>query len=114
MRTWKFGIDNDRLVELVLNGKKRATTSLYSEEDIPIVDEESALTYSDGKIACITKTSRVVITKFKNITWDLAQLEGEDTCLEDWINNHINFFKSIDKNFNEDTRVIFEIFEILE
>lgn len=114
MKKWKFGINNNYLVDLVLSGKKRATTSLYSEEDIPIVDEESTLTYSDGRQACITKTSRVIVTEFKNITWDLAKLEGEDTCLEEWKNHHINFFKSIDNNFNEDTKVVFEIFEILE
>lgn len=113
MRTWKFGIDNDRLVELVLNGKKRATTSLYSEEDVPIIDEESALTFSDGSIACITKTSRVVITEFISITWDLAKLEGENNSIDEWKEEHINFFKSIDNNFNENAKVVFEVFEVV-
>ena len=113
MKKWKFGTNNDYLVDLVLNGKKRATTSLYSEEDVPIVDEESALTYSDGEIACITKTSRVVITEFKNITWDLAKLEGENNSFDEWKKEHIEFFKSIDNNFNENTKVIFEVFEVL-
>ena len=114
MKTWKFGINNDYLVKLVLLGKKRATTSLYSEEDVPIVDEESALTYSNGKIACITKTSRVVVIEFKNITWDLAKLEGENNSFDEWKEEHIEFFKSIDSSFNENTKVVFEVFDVLK
>ncbi len=113
MKTWKFGIDNDRLVELVLSGKKNATTSLF-DGSIPIINEESALTYSDGEIACITKTNRVIVTEFKNITWDLAKLEGENDSFDEWRSEHIEFFKSIDNNFNENTKVVFEIFDVLK
>lgn len=114
MKTWKFGINNDKLVKLVLSGKKKATTCLYDKKDIPVINDESILVYSDGRKACITKTSRVVITEFKNITWDLARLEGEDDSFEDWKNNHIKFFKNIDKDFDENTKVVFEIFDILK
>ncbi len=113
MKKWSFGIDNDYLVELVLSGKKKATTSLYDSNDIPISNEESALMFSNGSIACITKTSRVVVTEFKNITWDLAKLEGENNSLEEWRSEHIKFFKSIDSDFNENTKVVFEIFDVL-
>ena len=113
MKTWKFGIDNDYLVELVLCGKKRATTSLYDEEDMPVINEESALIFSNGKIACITKTSRVVVTEFKNISWDLAKLEGENDSIDEWREEHIKFFKSIDNNFNENTKVVFEVFDVV-
>ena len=49
LKIWHFGIDNDKLVELVLLGKKTATTSLYDEDDIPIVDEESILLFDNKK-----------------------------------------------------------------
>ena len=113
MEKWKFGTNNDYLVDLVLNGKKRATTSLYSEEDVPIVDEESALTYSNGEIACITKTNRVVVTEFKNITWDLVKLEGENNSFEEWQKEHMDFFESINSDFYENTKVVFEVFEVV-
>lgn len=113
MKKWCFGINNDYLVNLVLSGKKRATTSLYNENDIPVEDEKSVLLFSDGRKACITKTSRVVITEFKNITWDLAQLEGENNSLDEWRKEHLNFFKSIDNSFNDDTKVVFEMFDVL-
>ena len=113
MKKWKFGANNDYLVDLVLSGKKRATTSLYDFNDVLIVGEESALIFSDGSIACITKTSRVVVTEFKNITWNLAKLEGENKSLAEWQKEHIEFFKSIDNNFNENTKVVFEVFEVV-
>lgn len=113
MKKWKFGTNNDYLVDLVLSGKKRATTSLYDSADFSTVGEVSILTFSDGSIACITKTSRVVVTEFKNITWDLAKLEGENNSIDEWKEEHIEFFKSIDNNFNENTKVVFEVFEVV-
>lgn len=35
LKSWSFAVDNDRLVKLVLEGKKTATTSIYNG----IVDE---------------------------------------------------------------------------
>lgn len=113
MKKWKFGTNNDYLVDLVLSGKKRATTSLYDSADFSTVGEVSILTFSDGSIACITKTSRVVVTEFKNITRDLAKLEGENNSIDEWKEEHIEFFKSIDNNFNENTKVVFEVFEVV-
>jgi len=113
LKTWHFGIDNDKLVELVLSGKKIATTSIYNEKDVPIIGEESILIFDNEKKACITKTKQVIITEFKNIREDLALLEGEGT-FEDWVKNHLEFFRTIDPKFDENTKVLFEIFEVKE
>ena len=113
LETWKFGIDNNKLVELVLLGNKTATTSLYEKDNIPVIGEESIITYDNGKYACVVKTRKVIITEFKNINEELSNLEGEGN-FESWKKNHIKFFKSIDSNFNENTKVIFEIFEVVE
>ena len=85
---WTFEIDVDRLVNLVLDGKKTATTSLYDLDNI--------------------------VTEFKNITWDLAKLEGENKSLNEWKESHTNYFKKLDPNFNENKRVIFEVFEVIK
>lgn len=113
LETWHFGIDNNKLVELVLSEKKTATTSLFDENDIPIVGEESILVFSNNKKACITKTKKVIITEFKNINEKLSNLEGEGK-FKKWKNEHIKYFKSIDSNFNESTKVCFEIFEVIK
>ena len=112
--TYQFGIDNDKLVELVLKGIKTATTSLNNTK-IPQVGERSILTFENEKKACIIETKKVIITKFKNITPEMAFLEGEgNRTLEYYKKSHIAYFKSIEPNFNDDTEVIFEIFEVIE
>ena len=111
---WTFGIDVDRLVNLVLDGKKTATTSLYELDNVSKVGDISILTDLKDNNVCFIKTINVIITEFKNITWDLAKLEGEDKSLNEWKENHIDFFKKIDPNFNENTKVIFEVFEVIK
>ena len=113
MKTWHFGINNDYLVDLVLAGKKRATTSIFDENDPATIGEESILVFDNEKKACITKTKKIIVTEFKNITEELALMEGEGT-FEKWKKEHIKFFKSIDKYFNENTIVEFEIFDVVK
>ena len=113
LERWTFGIDADKLVNFVLNGKKTATTSLYEYDSLPKVGELSILTDSNNNDMCILRTKKVIVTEFKNITWDLAKLEGENNSLEEWRKVHEDCFSKIDSNFNEDTKVIFEIFEVI-
>ncbi len=111
---WTFGIDTDRLINLVLDGKKVATTSLYEENDLSKENDISILTDINDKSICLIKTKKVIVTEFKNITWDLAKLEGETETLDEWKKEHIDFFSKIDSNFNDNTKVVFEIFEVIE
>ena len=113
LKEWSFGIDNDKLVSLVLQGKKTATTSLYEIDEVPEVGEESILVFSNHQKAFITRTKRVLITEFQNIGEDLARLEGEGTY-EEWKQAHISYFKIVMPEFQEDTKVIFEIFEVIK
>ena len=98
----------------MLDGKKTATTSLYEYDSLPTIGELSILTDSNNNDICILKTKEVIVTEFKNITWDLAKLEGENNSLEGWIKVHIDYFNKIDSTFNDDTKIIFEIFEVIE
>jgi len=111
---WTFGIDTDRLVNLVLDGKKTATTSLYELDNVSKVGDISILIDSKDSNICFIKVISVVITEFKNITWDLAKLEGENKSLNEWKETHMNYFNKIDPDFNENTKVIFEIFEVIK
>ena len=120
MNTWKFGTNNDYLVNLVLKGEKTATTSLYKEyidlnEELPKININQVLLFDNGDEACITRNKKVIITEFKNITDNLAYLEGEgDKSLDYYKKEHTKIFKKIDSNFNEDSLVVFEIFEVVE
>ena len=67
----------------------------------------------DNNVSFI-KTSNVIVTEFKNITWGLAKLEGENKSLNQRKEGHTNYFKKLDSNFNENTKVIFEVFEVIK
>ena len=102
------------MVEPVLEGKKTATTYLYEDDEKYKENDISILTAINGNDVCLIQTKKIIITTFKNITWDLAVLEGKNNSLDDWRKEHYNFFKKINPDFNKDTKVVFEIFEVIE
>ncbi len=108
LERWTFGIDEDKLVILALNGKKTATTSLYEIDSIPKRGDISVLTDSNDNNVCIIKTKEVIVTEFKNIAWDLAKLEGENNSLEEWRKVHKDFFIKIDSTFNDNAINFYE------
>ncbi|MBQ2639387.1 MAG: ASCH domain-containing protein [Bacilli bacterium] len=110
MEKWKFGIDNDKLIKLVLSGKKCATSYLYKEE-LPKKGGKSILVFDDGQDACVVETIDYEVMRFNEMTEELSLLEGEGD-LETWKKNHYNFFKSENKDFTEDSKIVFEIFKI--
>lgn len=116
LEKWKFGIDNNKLISLVLSNKKTATTYLYKcDEDLPVIGEESIICYDDGKEACIVKTVDYKVMRFKEMTLEYAKLEGEgDLSLDYWKKVHNDFFRKVNSNFNEDTIIVFEIFELVK
>ena len=114
---WQFATKNDELIDLVLQGEKTATTSLYSEynkENIPKIGDQSIIVYNNGKDACLIENKNILITEFKNITSEIAFLEGEgDKSLNYYKKEHKELFKKINKNFNENTPVVVEIFKVI-
>ncbi len=116
LEKWKFGKDNNELISLVLFGKKTATSSLYkSDMKLPVIGEESIICYDDETEACIIKTVDYKIMKFNEMTENYAKLEGEgDLSLNYWKNVHYDFFKSIDSTFNDESKILFEIFEVVK
>ena len=102
------------MVEPVLEGKRTATTYLYEDDEKYKENDISILTDINGNDVCLIQTKKIIITTFINITWDLAVLEGENNSLDDWRKEHYNFFKKINPDFNKDTKVVFEIFEVIE
>ena len=107
---------NDELISLVLANKKTATTSLYeSDMKLPIIGEKSIICYDNGTKACVVKTVDFVIMKFKEMTEQYAKLEGEgDLSLKYWKKSHHDFYKSIDQSFNDESKIVFEIFELIK
>ncbi len=110
------------LLELVLQGKKRATAGALPAyaaegEKVPEVGDYIILTEFDGTPRCVAKDVAVTIKPFKEMTFDIIKREGEDECLETWQANHRKFFsmdaEALGYTFNEDMLVVFEDFEVI-
>lgn len=112
----------NELLRLVLIGQKQATSSsllAYQIEGdrIPKVGDLSIVTDWEGIPKCVIETTNVIITPFKDITFDICKREGEDDNLESWRKGHISFFSSegneLGYTFTEDMPVIFEDFKMV-
>lgn len=106
----------------MLAGVKKATSSsMYNYEidgdPLPQVGDYNIVTDWAGNARCIIRTTRVTILPYKDVTFDLCRLEGEDDSLESWRNAHSAFFEQdgseIGFDFSEDMQVVFEEFEVV-
>lgn len=122
---WHFG-DNrelaDRLVELVLDGRKRATAALAweadGEETPPRPGDISLVTNFDGEPKCFIRYTDIVVLPFDQVDEDFAFEEGEgDGSLDYWRAAHWAFFSrycaTIGREPDMEMPVICKRFEVL-
>ena len=120
---WSFGEVPDKLADLVVNSKKRATSSAYAvyeaeDEETPKAGEYSIILNSKDEAVCIIKTIKVGFVPFKEVSAEFAAKEGEgDLSLAYWRDVHQNFFteelKEIGMDFSKDMLVVCEEFEVV-
>lgn len=119
---WAFGDNPNLLLKLVKTGEKTATSSLYklynSDEELSKAGEYNIILNSKGEAECITKTTKVYLTKFSDITDAHAYKEGEgDKSLSYWKNIHEHFFNECLTSYNEkitsDDLIVCEEFELV-
>lgn len=112
----------NELLNLVLEGKKKATSSsfkAYEKEGakLPKIGDLSIITDWNGNPRCVIETKNITIIPFKDITYDICSREGEDDSLESWREGHSRFFsnegKEIGYEFTEEMLVVFEDFEVI-
>ena len=126
LEKWHFELTEkacNELLDLVLQGKKRATSSSLASfraegTAVPKEGELSVITDWDGHPCCVIRTTKVRVIPYKDIPFGLARLEGEDDTLASWRKNHEAFFreegKSLGYSFSENMEVVFEEFEVVE
>ena len=126
LEKWHFEMNESAcnyLLELVLNGKKRATSSSfeaynYSQDVFPKVGNLSVITDWHENPRCVVRTTSVRVLPFKDIDFSIAKLEGEDLNIESWRKNHQKFFieegRELGYTFSENMKVVFEEFEVVE
>jgi len=112
----------NELLRLVLIGQKKATASSLLVYEIqgsnpPKVGDYSVVTNFASEPKCVIQTTNVRVIPFKDMTFDICKLEGEDDNLESWIEGHTRFFSHEGKKmgyvFSEDMPVVFEEFEVV-
>lgn len=120
-----FGSDRqsaEQLLQLVLEGKKTATSSaeeeyLLTNEREPKIGDFSIVTDFDGNPKCIIQTTEILKLKFNEMTYDICKLEGEDLALETWQEKHIEFFNTVGKivgyEYHPDMMLVFEKFKVV-
>lgn len=121
--TWAFGDDADKLAELVVQGIKTATSSAYAlyaidGEALPRVGEYSVILDSHDNARCITKTTKVYVTSFDEVSEAHAYKEGEgDRSLTYWREVHEKFFtnclEEAGLDFSPTMEVVCEEFEVV-
>ncbi len=102
---------------------KTATTSSYplyalENEPLPQVGEYNIILDGNDEAICITKTTKVYRTLFKNVSARHAYLEGEgDRSLAYWRKVHQAFFTAelaeVKLDFTPDLEVVCEEFEVI-
>lgn len=124
--SWHFGRTRkiaDELVDLVVAGRKTATSSLLCETEfenapIPAEGDLSIVTGGDGIARCIIRTRAVNVLSFEAVPAEFAWKEGEDDrSLESWRSVHERCFlidcDSIGIKFDRQRPVICEEFEVV-
>lgn len=114
--------DANELAELVLEGTKKATASLYlaygDDEELPKVGDLSIIINWDGFARCIIMTTNIEILPYKDVTEEFAATEGEgDKSLAYWRRCHWDYFsremQEIGNTPSEDMLVVCEKFEVI-
>ena len=101
---WSFGNTSemaDELLQLVLEGKKRATTGLVwdyenDSEPLPTLDDFNIITDGVGAPRAILQSTEVRVLPFNKVGASFAFEEGEgDQSLDYWRQAHWKFFSEV-------------------
>ena len=110
----------NELLALVLAGKKRATAGCflaYTPEEMPNEGDFYILLDGSKHPRCVIQVTKVTLIPFCEMTYDICSREGEDACLETWVDGHRRYFlqdaAEMGYAFTEDALVVFEDFEVV-
>lgn len=120
----------DRLVEAILSGAKRTTTSLLAEHELegeePTPGGLAVVVASDGAPVCVTRTVAAQVVRLGEVTLEHAVAEGEGhRTVEEWREGHERFWRGEDERdwfrslgaeppvIDDDTPVVCWRFEVL-
>lgn len=112
----------NELLALVLEGKKRATSSCLRAYEIegdppPKAGDLSIVTDFAGEPYCVIETTAVTILPFCEMTYEICSREGEDEVIETWRQAHERCFtadgQELGFDFTPEMPVVFEDFRVV-
>lgn len=116
------GISNDEKLVLIMTGRKTATFStlasfLIDGEPLPVSGELYMVFDRSGTPRCIIELESVNIVPFNEVTWGMAQQEGEDNSLEEWKEKQKEYLEDegavVGFEFAPDIKLIFQTFRVV-
>ena len=123
MRTIEFGTpgpSREKLVNLILHGKKRATggllTSDYEAEGEPIehVGELLAIVDNDGTHVGTMQVTRCEVLRFADVPDEFALAEAEgDLNAADFRASHLAYWSRVGETVTDDTLIVTVYFDLL-
>ena len=116
------GIQNEEKLVLILSGKKTATFStlasfLIDGEPLPVTGELYMVFDRSATPRCIIELESVNVVPFNEVTWGMAQQEGEDSSLEEWREKQKEYLEDegaiVGFEFTPDIKLIFQTFRVV-
>lgn len=116
------GFVGDELLALVMAGKKTALFSSFPTfaidgEPLPVSGELYLVLDRGGNPRCVIEMETVQVIPFNEVTWEMAQKEGEDESMQDWREKQQDYLEEegsiLGFDFTPDLKLVYQTFKIV-
>lgn len=116
------GFVNAELISLVLSGKKTAfftswSTYAIDQEPLPLSGELYLVLDKAEKPCCVIELESVYVVPYNEVTWEMAQKEGEDKDLQEWKERKREYLEDegavLGFEFTPDIKLVFQTFRVI-
>lgn len=116
------GFVGDELIALILGNKKTAfftswATYSIDQEPLPVSGELYVVLDRANKPRCVIETEAVNIIPFNEVTWNMAQKEGEDADLAEWKARKQEYLEDegavLGFEFTPDIKLVYQTFKVI-
>ena len=116
------GFVGDELITLVLTNRKKAfftswATYTIDQEPLPVSGELYVVLDRAGNARCVIETQSIEIVPFNEVTWEMAQLEGEDENLGAWKERKQEYLEDegavLGFEFTPDIKLVYQTFKVV-
>ena len=113
---------NAELNSIVLAGQKTAffttlATFTIDGEPLPVSGELYILVDNQNKPLCVLEMESVNIIPFNEVTWDMAQKEGECSTFGEWKEKMQEYIEDeghvLGFDYSEDIKLVFQTFKVI-